>query len=134
VAIFSAFRLARFNIDEKQRVDFIGLPTPANALFISSLIFLYDSPMNFVVESFMLPVISILFSLLLVAPLRMFSLKVSRESGILLPVKIVFIILSILLLIFLRQAGIPVIIAAYIIISVFLARKMRDNETGQQTF
>jgi CDP-diacylglycerol--serine O-phosphatidyltransferase len=35
--VFSALRLARFNIDTKQQNGFLGLPTPANALFIASL-------------------------------------------------------------------------------------------------
>lgn len=38
MAAFSALRLAKFNLDERQTTSFIGLPTPANALFWSSLI------------------------------------------------------------------------------------------------
>lgn len=43
VALFSAFRLAKFNLDSRQSYDFIGLPTPANALFVSSFALLLDS-------------------------------------------------------------------------------------------
>ncbi|MDR0941374.1 MAG: CDP-alcohol phosphatidyltransferase family protein, partial [Bacteroidales bacterium] len=72
---FSALRLAKFNIDERQHHSFIGLPTPACALFFASLVFYPDlfSPL-------LLAFLSIAFSLLLVAEIPMFSLKFKNFS------------------------------------------------------
>lgn len=76
VAAFSACRLAKFNIDERQHTGFIGMPTPANAIFWGALIvgckdFLCSPHFN---APFLLAFI-IMFCWLMVSELRMFSLK-----------------------------------------------------------
>lgn len=76
IAAFSALRLAKFNLDERQTTSFIGLPTPANALFWGSLI-VYNPTW---LESYSFSVIIVLLmivlsSYLLVAELPMFALK-----------------------------------------------------------
>ncbi|MDE7074671.1 MAG: CDP-diacylglycerol--serine O-phosphatidyltransferase [Odoribacter sp.] len=78
---FSAYRLAKFNLDARQSVSFIGMPTPANALFWVCLVFgcectpvLYDSLFG---EAWVLAACALLLSVLLVSELPMFSLKVS---------------------------------------------------------
>ena len=114
VAVFSAFRLARFNIDERQHTEFIGLPTPANALFISSLFFAADTSFAFLLEPYVLLAISIIFSFLLVSPLNMFSLKIAKGGFQAIIFKIIFVFLSILLLIIFKTTGIPLIIFLYI--------------------
>ena len=73
---FSALRLAKFNLDTRQSTEFIGLPTPANALFWSSLVlgqhaFLISQRFN----AFFLLLFLLLFSWLLVAEVPMLSLK-----------------------------------------------------------
>ncbi|MDZ7650660.1 MAG: hypothetical protein U5K54_27920 [Cytophagales bacterium] len=75
IAVFSALRLAKFNIDESQTDSFIGVPTPANALFISALVFLPESLRLLVFTETGLLSITIIFSLLLVAPIPLFALK-----------------------------------------------------------
>ncbi|MEQ8423595.1 MAG: CDP-diacylglycerol--serine O-phosphatidyltransferase, partial [Cyclobacteriaceae bacterium] len=72
IALFSALRLAKFNVDENQKDAFIGLPTPANALFITGLIFL-ESPFDLLISPTGLVTITIIFSLLLVAPIDLFA-------------------------------------------------------------
>jgi len=129
IAIFSALRLAKFNVDDRQQVDFIGLPTPANALFISSLIFIYDTPMKWLTHSYVLFGIAFLFSFLLVSPIRMFSLKPTPGGLQANMLKVIFVILSILLLIFFKQAGIPLIIVLYIVASLFYKGVKTGNET-----
>ena len=79
LAVFSALRLGKFNIDERQETDFYGLPTPAAALFIASGVHYFsDFPemMQFISENlFLLPLISVILSVLLVSEIRMFSFK-----------------------------------------------------------
>lgn len=81
MAAFSALRLAKFNLDERQTSSFIGLPTPANALFWSSLIvgqysFLLSEKFN----AALLFLVMLLFCLLLVAELPLFALKFKNLS------------------------------------------------------
>ena len=81
LVIFSAIRLAKFNVDKRQTTSFIGLPTPANALFWMSLMVALEKHL---LMSIYIPVGIILlvfvFSLLLVAEISMFSLKVNNLS------------------------------------------------------
>jgi CDP-diacylglycerol--serine O-phosphatidyltransferase len=70
VALFSALRLAKFNIDADQQEEFSGLPTPAAALAITSLTAIWSGPSQWVI----LAVVACV-SWLLVSPIRMFSLK-----------------------------------------------------------
>src|SRR3989338_8340897 len=79
ISIFSAFRLAKFNIDARQSDTFIGLPTPANAIFFTSLI---NAPIQAIpaMESFssspmMLLGLVLVFSALLISEISMFSMK-----------------------------------------------------------
>jgi len=76
LAAFSAVRLAKFNIDDRQTESFIGLPTPASSILLSSMICM--SSINHIpsLENFyMIPILSILFSILLISNIPMFSLK-----------------------------------------------------------
>ncbi|MCK9627454.1 MAG: CDP-diacylglycerol--serine O-phosphatidyltransferase [Bacteroidales bacterium] len=78
IVIASALRLAKFNIDTRQSENFIGMPTPANALLICMLIHLslYNDFLNPLLDSkFFIPIISIVLSFLLVCNVPMFSLK-----------------------------------------------------------
>ena len=81
IAAFSALRLAKFNIDKRQTTTFIGLPTPANALFWGSLIlgqhaFLVSGRFN----AFFLFMFMLLFCFLLIAELPLFALKFKNLS------------------------------------------------------
>lgn len=81
MAAFSALRLAKFNIDERQTSSFIGLPTPANALFWGSLIlgqhaFLVSGKFN----AMFLFLFMLLFCFLLVAEIPLFALKFKNLS------------------------------------------------------
>ncbi|MCA6078995.1 CDP-diacylglycerol--serine O-phosphatidyltransferase [Fulvivirga sedimenti] len=134
IAIFSALRLAKFNIDDRQQTDFIGLPTPANALFISSLFFLKGTTLEVLTHAWVLVAIAFIFSFLLVSPLRMFSLKVKSGGWKGNEMRIIFLLISILCLIFFKQAGIPLIIFAYLLLSLISQRNHRGNEAGSETF
>ncbi|MDR1886579.1 MAG: CDP-diacylglycerol--serine O-phosphatidyltransferase [Prevotellaceae bacterium] len=117
IAVFSALRLAKFNIDERQTTEFIGLPTPACTLFFCGLIgFDIFTAKGFWVLTALVP----LFCFLLVCKLPMFSLKIKKSPGfvknyglqlLLLCCAIVFVALW-------QLKGISMTIALYILFSV----------------
>jgi len=119
IAIFSALRLAKFNIDENQNDSFIGVPTPANALFITSLVFL-KSPFDAFISWYAFLVgITLVFSYLLVCPLELFALKFKNFGWADNKVRFTFIGVAVLLVGFWQAAAIPFIIILYITVSLF---------------
>lgn len=123
IAVFSALRLAKFNIDERQTSSFIGLPTPANALFWGSLIVGSGSMLIQHVNVLVLIVLILLFSWLLVAEIPMFSLKFKNLSWQNNRIRYLFILISIPLLITLKLSGIAAVIAWYILLSLITQGK-----------
>lgn len=118
LAVFSALRLAKFNIDETQRDHFVGLPTPANALFITSLVYL-ASPFDVVIsQDFSLLVITATFSFLLVAPFELFALKFKTYSWGGNELKFTFLAFSVLILAFWQLAAMPFVILTYVAVSL----------------
>ena len=123
IALFSALRLARFNIDTTQSDSFKGLPVPANALFISSLPFILGPNPGWLtnlVDSWQVLIgISIVFSLLLVSPIRLFALKFKDYSWGNNQMKYAFLTISAVLIVWLGFNGIPLVIVLYIVSSIF---------------
>lgn len=117
VTVFSALRLAKFNIDERQSTDFIGLNTPMNAFYVISLPFV-AAAYNAVVyhPAFLIGSIAIT-SLLLVSNIRLFSMKLNTWSWQKNRWKFIFILLSAAMVIFLGFAAIPVILMLYFLFS-----------------
>lgn len=132
IPMFSALRLAKFNIDENQADSFIGLPTPANAIFIASFPLVLKENIdiqiihNLLLNTFFLYGIIIVLSFLLVSKIKLFSLKIKsfniKENRI----QFLFLIISLLLLIFFKFTSIPIIIILYILLSVF-SKKISYN-------
>ncbi len=125
IPVFSALRLAKFNVDERQTSSFIGLPTPANALFISSLALIQEHGNipaidNFLLNIPVLLVITFLFSYLLVSEIPMFSLKFKNLSFQPNKTRYIFILLSAVLILLIDLYGVAVTILLFILISVFL--------------
>ena len=85
ICIFSALRLAKFNVDDRQSETFLGLPTPACALWCGSLIYAADhgvmSMANMLHDTYLIPVASIILALLLVCEIPMFSFKFKKGSA-----------------------------------------------------
>jgi CDP-diacylglycerol--serine O-phosphatidyltransferase len=113
LVIFSALRLAIFNVDETQHDSFRGLPTPANAIFITALPFL-----NFDLNIWILLFITILFSFLMVSHINLFALKFKNFSWNDNKLRFTFLIVSALLIAIFQQAALPVIIILYIVLSL----------------
>lgn len=120
IAIFSALRLAIFNIDETQTNSFRGLPTPANALLITALPLQTGWIAPWFNEQWVLIAIIALSSYLLVSPIELFALKFKNFSWQENKTRFVFLILSIVLLAWLTTAAIPIIILLYIGLSLGL--------------
>ena len=124
MAAFSALRLAKFNLDERQALGFIGLPTPANALFWGSLI---------VGTSKWLPTLSytpyillfLLFvnSYMLIAEIPMFALKFKTWGWKGNEVKYIFILSCIPILAFFGISGLAIIIAWYVVLSILTQKR-----------
>ncbi|MFO7369110.1 MAG: CDP-alcohol phosphatidyltransferase family protein [Bacteroidales bacterium] len=123
VAVFSALRLAKFNLDTGQVKSFRGLPTPANAIFIAALGFVAENSRDFpfaglVFNRYFLLAIVILSCFLLVSNIRMFSLKFSSFDPAKNWMRYLFLILSVLLIILFGLPGLAPVIILYILLSV----------------
>lgn len=116
IPVFSALRLAKFNIDTRQTEDFIGLNTPMNTFLIISLPYLQDKTTLINNIYFLLGLI-LLLSYLLVSEIKLFSMKINNLSWAPNKYKFIFVILSIVLLAFLKFAAIPIILILYILFS-----------------
>ena len=123
IAAFSALRLAKFNLDERQALGFIGLPTPANALFWGALVLSLDNKTLF--EPYALPdfwfyvVLALIpiSSWLLVSEIPMFALKFKTWGWKGNEIKYIFLLTCIPLLLFLGVSGLAAIIAWYVVLS-----------------
>ncbi|EMR04555.1 CDP-alcohol phosphatidyltransferase family protein [Cesiribacter andamanensis] len=120
VAVFSALRLAKFNVDTRQTTSFIGVPTPANALLISSfpLIVQQQPDWSFIWHPAFLLAVAFGMSFLLVAEIPLFALKFKDFSWQGNRIKYIFLLLSVLLIIFFKFVAIPLIILLYVFLSL----------------
>jgi len=123
ITLASAYRLAKFNIDQDQQTYFKGLPTPANTLLIMSLPLIIEFQHNdtinaIILNKWFLIGLSFLSCYLLNSSIILFALKFKDYSFKNNAMRYVFIILSLVLLIVLKFAAIPVIILLYIILSL----------------
>jgi len=120
IAAFSAIRLAKFNLDERQSTSFIGLPTPANALFWGA--FIVGGGSRLIHLPYALPIVLCLIALscwLLVAELPLFALKFKQWGWHGNEVKYIFLLTCIPLLAFMGVSGLAVIIAWYVVLSLY---------------
>ena len=119
MAAFSALRLAKFNLDERQALGFIGLPTPANALFWGSLICgLQEHGFVFDGLEWVILVGTFISSYLLIAEIPMFALKFKHWGWKGNEIKYIFVLSCIPLLLILGISGFAAIIAWYVVLSV----------------
>ena len=136
ITLSSAWRLARFNIDENQVDSFIGLPTPANALLILSLplILLYNGSEGtnaLILNTWFLAGLTLLSAILLNAPIRLFALKFKgwgfRENGL----KYLFLVVALVLILTLQYLGIPLVILSYILFSLGMPKASAQTEASE---
>ncbi|MFZ4741734.1 MAG: CDP-diacylglycerol--serine O-phosphatidyltransferase [Bacteroidales bacterium] len=133
IVLFSAIRLAKFNIDDRQTISFLGLPTPANAIFWASfpIIIYFQNSTSFesldffnvfLADVFKNPYFilsfSLIMSVLLVIELPLFSLKFIDFKWKNNKIRFVFLASSLLLLLLLSINALPLIIMIYIVFSI----------------
>jgi CDP-diacylglycerol--serine O-phosphatidyltransferase len=125
ITLASAYRLAKFNVDENQVSSFVGLPTPANALMILSLplILMYHNNeflSGIILNPWFLVGLTALSAYLLNSPIKLFALKFKnwsfKENG----VRYLFLIGSLIMLLTLKFLAIPLIIIFYILASLLM--------------
>jgi CDP-diacylglycerol--serine O-phosphatidyltransferase len=123
ITLGACYRLAKFNIDERQSDSFIGLPTPANALFITSLPLIIVNFTDTIVAEYLcnnwvLLTITFLSTYIMNAEIPLFSLKIKDFSFAKYKLQIFFLAISVLMLIFLQILAVPLIIIIYVLLSV----------------
>ena len=116
VVAFSALRLAKFNIDETQKEEFEGLPTPGSAILLASLALLCER-YDLVVGLEWLCLISVLVAAMLISPVRMFSFKFKSWRWSDNKVRYIFLATTIVSACLLGLYAIPVIIVLYMAVS-----------------
>ena len=140
IPLFSALRLAKFNIDTRQSDSFIGLPTPANAIFICSVGLIFKKVFilagmsdqmggmiggkfnlmlaNLLSNEWVLITITLVLSVLLISEIPLFSLKFKSFGWKGNEIRWIFLALCVVLLVTLKFVGIPLAIVLYILLSV----------------
>ena len=138
IPVCSALRLAKFNIDLRQEVNFIGLPTPANAIFFASIplvLFVQPNlfcliPFEFLVTFFsntrILTILVVFFSYLLISDFRIFSVKFKTHGWNGNQLQYILLIVSLILFILFFLNAIPIIIILYILMSIFFQSYIVD--------
>jgi CDP-diacylglycerol--serine O-phosphatidyltransferase len=133
ITMGSCYRLAVFNIDTRQTNSFIGLPTPANALFILSLplVIKYSDSLivlEILTNQLVLLLITLFSAYILNAEIPLFSLKIKKFNFKDNALQIGFLLFSFLLLFFFQYAGIPLIIIGYVLLSIVSNKFLLDEK------
>jgi len=122
IPVFSALRLAKFNVDTRQAENFIGLPTPANAILIASFPMIIEHHNRFygpfLSNPYALPIFVIVMCTLLVLEMPMMSLKFKNSDFNQNIYRYLLLLFSAILILFFKFAAVPVIILIYVILSI----------------
>lgn len=126
VTAFSCYRLAKFNLDTRQSVDFIGLNTPANTLFYIGLLLLKQYPilgLSALVSSpaFLYALIP-LSSYLLVSEIPMFSFKFKGFNWVGNEIRFIFAAIALVLVFLMHTAAISLLVVVYILLNIIKNR------------
>ena len=122
IPVFSALRLAKFNVDTRQAENFIGLPTPANAILIASFPLILDHHNRYftpyLLNPYVLSVFIIIMCSLLVLEMPMMSLKFKNRDFNTNIYRYLLLLFAAILILFFKFAAVPVVILIYITLSV----------------
>lgn len=132
IPALSAYRLAKFNHDTRQTDSFIGLATPANALFWCGLTIGVESGSLYLLANpLIVAFLALIFSLLLLSPLPMFSFKMKHPNWAGNEVRYIFLALSTGIMVYMGLAGLSACIILYMLTSLFIAFKGRKSNTDK---
>ena len=125
--VFSAIRLAKFNVDDTQKTSFRGMPAPGMALFIASLPLalsqvghLTDGTLGY----WACLDITLIFSFMMVSRLRFFSFKMKSAKWKGNEVRWIFLIISVVAVAVFRLVALPFVMMLYVLLSICFAGKM----------
>ncbi|MFI3314961.1 MAG: CDP-diacylglycerol--serine O-phosphatidyltransferase [Rikenellaceae bacterium] len=122
LALFAALRLAKFNVDTRQKDSFIGLPVPANALLFASMGYIVQTQESllatFFTDSVVLCILTVLFSYLMVSEIPMFSLKFKSWGFKQNALVYTFLLVAFAAIVVFKIAAIPFVILAYVVVSI----------------
>lgn len=121
ITLFSCIRLARFNNDTRQSDQFIGVPTPANTMFISSIGYLYQSEpekVAFLVQPWILLVLAVVSAYLLIAEVPLIALKFKNFGWSGNVFRYLLLAISLILLAIWQVGAFPLVIVLYILLSI----------------
>jgi len=128
ISLASAYRLAKFNVDDRQTDSFIGVPTPANALLILSFpLILTFQPDSFItgliLNEWFLIGLTFLSCYLLNAEIKLFALKFSNWGFADNKLRYFFLLLCLVLVLIFQFVAVPLIILSYVLLSVIFPKK-----------
>ena len=129
LAVMSALRLAKFNVDERQHADFIGVATPTAAMICGSLCyFLIKHPGTFLDSwagtQWFLPAVAVVLGLLLVSEIPMFGMKVAKGHKLMDTKRIVFLCLAAAAVLFVVIAGCNWSLAVLLIFTLYVLENL----------
>lgn len=137
IVLASGYRLAKFNVDTRQTSGFIGLPTPANTLLIISFALILELENvawanEVILNQWFLLAMALVSSILLNAEIPLFSLKFKKLTAAGNAKRYVFLLFSLVALLFLKFLAIPLIIVVYILLSL-LWKSPEISTIGSET-
>jgi CDP-diacylglycerol---serine O-phosphatidyltransferase len=124
ISAFSCYRLAKFNLDTRQTQDFIGLNTPSNTMFFIGILYIAKENVFGLAHTIQNP--AFLYSLiplssfLLISEIPMFSMKIKSKGWKGNESRLIFLIISIGLLFWLKWAGLAFVVVFYILLNLFM--------------
>ena len=127
LAVMSALRLAKFNVDERQTTDFIGVATPTAAMICGSLCYfsLHSTALDSLVGSpWFLPAVAVVLGLLLVSEIPMFGMKVAKGHKLMDAKRIVFLCLAVAAVLFVFFAGCNWSLAVLLIFTLYILENL----------
>ena len=127
LAVMSALRLAKFNVDERQSTDFIGVATPTAAMICGSLCYfsLHSPALDSLVGTpWFLPAVAVVLGLLLVSEIPMFGMKVAKGHKLMDAKRIVFLCLAVAAVLFVIFAGCNWSLAVLLIFTLYVLENL----------
>lgn len=128
IPMTAAWRLAKFNVSTSSSKTFIGLPSPAAGIFVAAmpLVLLYDQigVQQFLINKWVLYIITIAISYLMISPVKMFSLKFSNYSWKDQWRSYTMLLIGLLSAFLYGWLAIPIVIVAYILLSLLSQKSL----------
>lgn len=118
IPIFSALRLAKFNIDKRQSDGFVGVPTPITALLISSLAFVFNGKVVLQEINFVLMAFTVFSSFMMITELPLISLKFKGMNFMPNIYRYILLAASIVFVVLLQKESFIVIYLVYLVLSI----------------